>query len=146
MRNLLIATMVALLGISPVTVWAAEEGHGDGHSHSHGDEAAQENEQGSAAATEQTLTGEVVDVTCYLNEGEKGIGKKHASCARDCIEMGLPVAIRAGGQLYIASTSGHQPANALLAEFAGKTVTVHGKIMERDGLKFVSVSSVEKAK
>jgi len=145
MKNLFIVTLLALLCISPVSVWAAD-GHDHGHGHSHGAKAAQGDEQGSAAATEQSLTGEVVDITCYLSEGENGIGKGHASCARKCIKNGLPVAIRAGGQLYIASMASHEPANATLAEFAAQTVTVYGQIVERDGLKFISVTSVEKAK
>ncbi len=93
MRYLVIVMMLALMSMSPVTAWAAEGGHDHGHGHSHGDEAAQEDEQSSAATSEQSLTGEVVDVTCYLSEGENGIGKGHASCARKCIKNGLPVAI-----------------------------------------------------
>ena len=89
------------------------------------------------------MTGEVVDVFCYLDHGKEGLGKQHASCAKKCIKGGLPVAIKVGDQLYLASMTEHEPANEVLADYAGQEVTVHGEIMERDGQKFIAVSHVE---
>ena len=92
---------------------------------------------------EQTLTGEVVDVFCYLSHPDQGLGKSHAACAKKCIEGGLPVAIKVGDQLYLLAMADHSPANAVLAKFAGEQVTVHGTVMERDGQHLISVSGVE---
>ena len=75
--------------------WAHEE-------HEHGAGTAPQEALGEAAAQEQTLTGEVVDVFCYLSHGEEGLGVKHAGCAKKCIKGGLPVAIKVGDQLYLA--------------------------------------------
>ncbi len=97
------------------------------------------------AAQEQLLTGEVVDTSCYLSHGAEGLGRGHASCAKKCIESGLPVAIRTGNQLYLATMADHTPANKLLAKFAGQQVTVHGTILEQDGQRLVVISKVEKA-
>ena len=89
------------------------------------------------------MTGEVVDVFCYLDHGQEGLGQGHASCAKKCIKKGLPVAIKVGDQLYLASLAGHEPANETLANYAGQQVTVHGTIMERDGQRFIAVSHIE---
>ena len=96
-------------------------------------------------AAEQTLTGEVVDVFCYLSHGKDGLGKGHAGCAKKCIQSGLPVALKVGDQLYLAAMSSHDPANKALADFAGEQVTVHGKVLEKDGQHLISITNVEQA-
>ena len=94
---------------------------------------------------EQVLTGEVVDVFCYLSHGKEGLGKGHADCAKHCIQNGLPVAIKVGDQLYLAAMASHDPANKTLVAFAGEQVTVHGQVLEKDGQHLVSITKVEKA-
>ena len=102
--------------------------------------AHEEHDQGGA----QTLTGEVVDVVCYLSHGKEGLGKGHAGCAKKCIQEGLPVAMKVGDQLYLAAMADHTPANAKLAALAGQQVTVHGVVMEADGQHLITISKVEK--
>ncbi len=97
------------------------------------------------AAQEQTLTGEVVDVFCYLSHGEEGLGAKHAGCATKCIKGGLPVAIKVGDQLYLASMADHTAANTQLADLAAQQVTVRGTVMERDGQHLIAISAIEPA-
>jgi hypothetical protein len=86
------------------------------------------------------LTGEIVDITCYLDHESKG--EKHASCARKCIEGGMPVGIIADGQLYVVIMSGHQSPNAKLAPYAGRLVSMSGKRIERDGLRAIDMEDV----
>jgi len=105
--------------------------------------AADETHQ--AASGQQTLTGEVVDVFCYLSHGKDGLGAGHASCAKKCISSGLPVAIKVGNQLYLATHADHTPANQHLAALAGQQVTVTGQLMEQDGQHLIAISKVEKA-
>ncbi len=97
------------------------------------------------AAGEQVLTGEVVDTFCYLSHGKEALGKDHAGCAKKCIESGLPVAIKVGDQLYLATMASHEAANKTLADFAGQRVTVHGHIMEADGQHLIAITTVKKA-
>jgi len=101
--------------------------------------------QEQVAADEQTLTGEVIDVMCYLSHGEHGQGGAHADCGKKCIKSGLPVALKVGDQLYLATMSDHQAANGALADYAGKTVTVHGQVLDRDGQRLIAISKIEKS-
>ena len=124
--------VVLALVVAAPSAWAREE-----HEHEHEHEVS--------TPEEASLTGEVVDVFCYLSHNEKGLGAEHASCAKKCIKGGLPVAIKVGDQLYLASLADHEPANETLADYAGKQVTVWGEILERDGQRFIAVSRVERA-
>jgi hypothetical protein len=77
-----------------------------------------------------------------LSHNEDALGKGHAGCAKKCINSGLPVALKVGDQLYLASMADHQPANAQLAQHAGEQITVRGKVMERGGQRLISISEV----
>ena len=123
----------AALAVSAHPMWAHEGHEGGAH------EEVAEN-----TAQEQTLTGEVVDVFCYLSHDKDGLGKGHAGCAKKCIQSGLPVAIKVGDQLYLATMTTHDPANKALAAFAGEQVTVHGQVMEKDGQHLIAISRIEK--
>ena len=131
-RSVFAAAMGTL--VAATVVWAHAE-HGEGSA-----EEAVEN-----TPAEQTLTGEVVDVFCYLSHGAAGLGQGHAGCAKKCIESGLPVALKVGDTLYLAAMDSHDPANKTLAAYAGEPVTVQGKVMERDGQHLISVTHVSKA-
>src|SRR5437773_12447709 len=72
-----------------------------------------------------TLTGEVIDITCYLDHGSAG--PKHAECARKCIERGMPVGLLVKGKVYSVIISSHEAPNAKLAPYAGQMVTITGK-------------------
>lgn len=95
------------------------------------------------AKSGDTLTGEIVDITCYLDHGS--MGASHAKCARACIAKGMPVGILAGGKLYAVVISTHESPNEKLADFAGKTVTITGHKMEKNGMRAIDMESVELA-
>lgn len=88
----------------------------------------------------QTITGEVVDLACYLSAGE--MGPNHRECAQKCITSGLPVGIKSGDQVYLAMTSEHGPANTLLASLAAQQVTVEGTVTERDGVHLIAIKKI----
>jgi hypothetical protein len=92
------------------------------------------------AAETNTVKGEVVDLMCYLDHGAKGA--KHASCAETCIKSGGPVGIlTADHQLYLIIGE-HKPMNNELAPLAAKTITVKGKVVERDGMKMIENAEI----
>jgi hypothetical protein len=82
-----------------------------------------------------TVKGEVLDMVCYLDHGASG--EKHAKCARTCIESGTPVGLKGeDGKTYVVIGQ-HQPANKELAPYAGKSVTLRGKVVTRDGMNLL---------
>lgn len=101
--------------------------------------AAQAADQGGMGMAKSgsmvTVSGEVLDMACYLDHGASG--EKHAACAEKCISSGLPVGLKtADGMVYLLIGE-HKPANAELAQYAAKTITVKGKFVNRDGINLL---------
>ena len=90
----------------------------------------------------KTIKGEVVDLMCYLDHGARG--EKHAECARDCIKGGGPVGILTGNNELYLIIGEHKPINDQLAPLAAKTISVKGKIVERDGMKMIENAEILK--
>jgi type 1 fimbria pilin len=104
--------------------------------------AHEEKHKGSSATDEVTVTGEVVDLVCYIDHGESGT--EHADCAKECIKMGLPVGIKAhDGKTYLL-VGEHKPLNEKLATLAAKTITVKGKVVSRDGFNMIENAEIVK--
>ena len=89
----------------------------------------------------KTVTGEVVDVACYLGHGATGM--KHADCGKKCVLGGLPVAIKVGKTLYFAVSKDHQSMNAQLAPWVGHQVQATGEVSERDEEHLIAISDVK---
>ncbi len=119
------AIFVAGLAISPLAL--AQE-------HEHG-------KQDLTAAAEKTVTGEVVDLMCYVDHG--ATGEKHAGCGTKCIKGGGPVGIVENGKAYLV-VGEHKPINDELADSCGKTVTLKGKVAERGGMVMLENAEVVK--
>jgi hypothetical protein len=99
-------------------------------------------EHGAAQTGPVTVTGEVLDMACYLDHGASGA--KHAACAKMCIESGLPVGIKGeDGKTYLI-IGDHKPMNKELASLAAKTITVKGKLVERDGFRMIANAEIVK--
>jgi|ERR1700677_2587839 len=92
--------------------------------------------------TTTTIKGEVLDMACYLDHGASG--EKHAGCAEKCISSGLPVGIKdADGKVYLV-IGDHKPLNSDLAPFAGKQVTLKGKVVTKDGVTMLENAEIVK--
>jgi hypothetical protein len=105
---------------------------------------AHEHEQGkedSGTESDKTITGEVVDLMCYIDHN--AVGDKHAACASKCIKGGGPVGIATESKTYLI-VGAHKPMNDQLAEYAGKTITVKGKVAERGGLAMIENAEIVK--
>jgi hypothetical protein len=90
----------------------------------------------------QTLKGEIVDLMCYLDHGARGEG--HKGCAKKCIQLGGPVGLlTADDQLYLVIGE-HEPMNEELAPYAAQTVTLKGKVVERNGMKMIENAQLQK--
>ncbi|MEP6821837.1 MAG: hypothetical protein ABI946_05745, partial [Chthoniobacterales bacterium] len=70
---------------------------------------AEEAKHEHAAGEMKKVTGEVVDMACYVDHG--ATGEKHADCAKKCITSGLPVGLKsADGKTYLL-IGDHTPMN-----------------------------------
>jgi hypothetical protein len=100
-------------------------------------------EQGkSDAAAEKTVTGEVVDMMCYLDHN--AMGDSHGSaCGAKCIKNGGPVGIVENGKAYLV-VGEHKPMNDELADSCGKTITLKGKFVERGGIAMLENAEIIK--
>ncbi len=85
----------------------------------------------------KAITGEVVDLWCYLDH--KGHGEKHKLCAVTCAEAGNPMGIvEKGGQIYILmGGKKHQPGRDVMLKKMAQTVTVKGKVIKMGGLQAI---------
>src|SRR5262249_10297569 len=78
-----------------------------------------------AGAQEILVTGEVLDMTCYIASNLSG--PDHAVCARVCIRNGGPAGLKAGnGKVYLLTGKPGESLNAQLADLAAKIVTIKG--------------------
>jgi hypothetical protein len=103
---------------------------------------AQEHEHGSDSAASKEVTGEVVDMMCYVDHN--AVGEKHGqSCGAKCIKNGGPVGIVSESKAYLV-VGEHKPINDQLAEYCGKTITVKGKLAERGGIAMIENVEVVK--
>ena len=89
----------------------------------------------------KSITGEVVDLWCYLDH--KGHGEGHKQCAIACAEAGNPMGIvEKGGQIYILmGGKKHQPGRDVMLKKMAQTVTVKGKVIKMGGLQAIYVKS-----
>jgi len=96
-----------------------------------------------AQGQEIIVTGEVLDMTCYIASNLSG--PEHAVCARECIRRGLPAGLKAGnGKVYLLTGQPGQAVNAQLAELAAKIVTIKGKETTRDGFAQLQIEEIRK--
>jgi hypothetical protein len=79
-----------------------------------------------------TLTGEIVDFSCYLQVGKHG--EKHRACGQKCFTNGQPIGLLTqDGSLYMLMEEEHDPRRDGLTEFR-KAATEHvAHIMEVSG-------------
>jgi hypothetical protein len=103
---------------------------------------AQEHEHSADAGASKEVTGEVVDMMCYVDHN--AVGEKHGqSCGAKCIRSGGPVGIVSEGKAYLV-VGEHKPINDQLAEYCGKNVTVKGKLAERGGIAMIENAEIVK--
>lgn len=90
-----------------------------------------------------TVSGEVVDLACYLSKGSKG--KRHKQCAQLCAKKGLPIGVLTdAGDVYLLIEDHDDPAPYDAAkELAGERATVSGKKFTKGGVQSVLVSETK---
>jgi len=103
--------------------------------------------QEKKAEKEMTVTGEVVDVACYMMGEAKGEG--HVKCATACAKAGGSLGIlTADGKLYVSLLpDDHKSSpNAALMDHIGHTVEAKGFARAKGGTQGLMIKSVGMAK
>jgi type 1 fimbria pilin len=124
-RILATTAVLTLLALAPLTL------------------AAQAHE--TTAGNEMTITGQVVDLNCYVTNGASGAG--HKACAQACAKAGVPLGILASdGTIYVpVSSKPGDPQNAKLAAFTEGKVKVTGTHRMSHGLHTIEIKTVSAA-
>jgi hypothetical protein len=128
MKRMLVAAMTVILATSAIALA--------------GDEAKKEK------AAPVTLTGEVLDLYCYMQHPESATGAEHAKCAAGCVAKGLPIGfLTTDGTLYLIVGKDHESAaTADVTGLLGKQSTVTGYVREQKGMKAIELVSITAAK
>ena len=103
---------------------------------------AEHGKENLSAGAEKSVTGEIVDMMCYVDDN--AVGETHGqSCGAKCIKGGGPVGIVSDGKAYLV-VGEHKPMNDQLADYCGKTVTLKGKASERGGIAMLENAEIVK--
>ena len=92
----------------------------------------------------QTIRGTVIDTACYA-AGKHG--PEEAGCTKMCLNMGVPASfLTESGEVLVLlppADEGQMEAFKSLKSHAAQEVEITGMVMERDGLKAMTVGMVE---
>ena len=90
-----------------------------------------------------TATGEVVELWCYLEAGDRGPAKKE--CATACAKAGNPIALvdDKGAVFVLAGLKSHQPAHELVLARMSERVTVSGTLVKNPNAQMIYVDTVK---
>ena len=122
-RKMFSVVVIASFAVAPLALAHDEHGKSDG-------------------AGEKTVTGEIVDMMCYVDHS--ATGEEHGkSCGSKCIKNGGPVGIVENGKAYLV-VGEHKPMNDELADSCGKTITLKGKMAERGGIAMIENAEIVK--
>ena len=105
-----------------------------------------------AEARPLTITGEVVDISCYTQLGKRGEG--HKACGAKCVASGSPAGLlTADGTLYILMPEPHHPrrdGQASLANYfserMAQTLTLSGMASSHGGIHTLFIPVPTQAK
>lgn len=122
MRKLIIAALAAAAVAG--SAWAA-----DSHMH---------------AGKPETISGELLDMSCYMMH--EGKGKKHAKCAGACVQGGAPLGLltKDGKVLLVVGDHENQKPFLEAKALAGLNAKLTGTVFTRGGLTAIIVSKSEK--
>jgi len=83
-------------------------------------------------AVPKTVTGEIVDFSCYLQIGKHG--EKHRACAQKCFQSGQPIGLLTdNGTLYMLREEEHDPRRDGMGQFRQAAIDHAGQVMEVTG-------------
>jgi type 1 fimbria pilin len=107
--------------------------------------AAQQQTPAPNAGNDMTLTGQVIDVNCYVSMGASGAA--HKQCAAACAKAGVALAILSSdGTIYMpVSSKPADPQNSRLEPFVEGQVRITGVHRMSHGLHTIEIKTIAAA-
>ncbi len=90
-----------------------------------------------------TLTGKIVDLQSLMTGKFKS--SDHKRCTRDCIRAGVPAALQTDDGIVIIGEGDKGPQRTIMP-LAFQLVELKGKLYEREGLRYIDITSAKAAK
>jgi hypothetical protein len=99
----------------------------------------------TAAMAADKVTGEVVDMSCYLHHPETSTGAGHRKCAETCAKKGLPMGLLTSEKQLFLLLEDHDNPKAYAAALAkaAQQATVEGDKVNLGGVQGLVVEAVE---
>ena len=97
-----------------------------------------------AAWAGERVTGEVIDLSCYLHHPQTSTGASHRKCAETCAKKGLPMGLLTSDKQVFLLLEDHDNPKAYAAALAkaAQQATVEGDKANVGGVQAVIVESV----
>jgi len=97
----------------------------------------------SAQNKTATITGELLDMDCYMKSGAHGAD--HKSCSEMCVKGGSPMGVlTSDGKVFLlVADDSKKDAYDEAKKHAGEQVTVTGELSEKDGIKGLVVADIK---
>jgi hypothetical protein len=118
--------------------------HGEKHEHgsAHGKSAEGVEEE----IDTRTVTGEIIDITCYLRHDSTG--EKHIKCATYCATLGMPLGLLEDetNKIYLIIPAGHEDPKGAVMPYIGKKVKVDAILYSMGGLTGLEIEKIEESK
>lgn len=91
----------------------------------------------------KTVSGEVLDMACYMAKGAHG--EKHKGCAAACIKGGAPMGLlTSDGKVYLlVENHNKKEAYAKIKDRAGEKITVKGTASAKGGVQGLIVDELK---
>lgn len=108
--------------------------------------SAPEHKKALTAGKPATITGEVIDVSCYMQLKKRG--EAHVACGTKCIQHGEPIGVVDGaGKVYVLYAEQHHPrrdgqtdVRAMFLPHLGTMMSIPGTLVERGGERALFVT------
>jgi hypothetical protein len=99
----------------------------------------------AGTAWAENVTGEVVDLSCYLHRPATSHGTTHRKCAETCAKKGLPMGLllEDGSVVLLLEDHANPKAYADAIAKAADTITVDGDKVTQGGMTGVVVEAVK---
>ena len=97
------------------------------------------------ASAADSVTGEVVDLACYMAHPETSRGPSHKKCAETCAKKGIPLGLLTDDKQVFILLEDHENAKPYgqAKDKAGEKITIDGNKVAQGGLQGIVVEAVK---